>query len=117
MKESHGEGVATHTGPESCVGTREGADEALTGEDASRVLSREIGALVRKHWVVPDAPAVGIREEPYLMRRYRETHWDPAWSETPREQGHTLYGNRESSRLPARSVSAGRIGKSKDARR
>jgi hypothetical protein len=51
------------------------------------------------------------------MRRYRETHWDPAWSETPREQGHTLYGNRESSRLPARSVSAGRIGKSKDARR
>jgi hypothetical protein len=46
MKESHSEGVATHTGPESYVGTREGADEALTGEDASRVLSREIGALV-----------------------------------------------------------------------
>jgi hypothetical protein len=32
MKESHGEGLATHIGPESCVDTREGAGEARTGE-------------------------------------------------------------------------------------
>jgi len=43
MKESYIEGPAPHAGPESCVGTREDAGEALTGGSAgSRVLSREI---------------------------------------------------------------------------
>jgi len=42
MKESYGEGVATHTGPESCVGVREGVGEALTGVRAGQPLSREI---------------------------------------------------------------------------
>ena len=42
MKESYGEGVATHAGPESCVDVREGGGEALTGARAGRVLSREI---------------------------------------------------------------------------
>src|SRR6266446_4032769 len=41
MKESHGEGVATHTDPESCVTVREDGREALTGERAGRVFSRE----------------------------------------------------------------------------
>ncbi len=41
MKEPYIEGPATHDGPESCAGTREGVGEALTGEDAGRVLSRE----------------------------------------------------------------------------
>ncbi len=31
MEEPYIEGVATHDGPESCVGIREGVDEALTG--------------------------------------------------------------------------------------
>jgi hypothetical protein len=31
MKELYSEGVAIHVGPESCVGVREGAGEALTG--------------------------------------------------------------------------------------
>ena len=31
MKESYVEGVASHDGPESCVGVREGVGEALTG--------------------------------------------------------------------------------------
>ena len=42
MKEPHAEGLADHGGPESCAGTREGVDEALTGEGAGWVLSREI---------------------------------------------------------------------------
>ena len=42
MREPYGEGVATHTGPESCGGTRKDTVEALTGEHASRALSREI---------------------------------------------------------------------------
>jgi hypothetical protein len=36
MKESHDEGVATNTGPESCGGAREGVAEALTGVRAGR---------------------------------------------------------------------------------
>jgi len=41
MKDSHTEGVANHTGPESCGLV--GKLEALTGERAGRVLSRERG--------------------------------------------------------------------------
>jgi RNA-directed DNA polymerase len=52
MKESYVEGLATHSGPESCGDSREGMAEALTGVRAGRVLSRE-RSLVR------DADAVG----------------------------------------------------------
>jgi len=41
MKESHSEELATHAGPESCVVTREGGGEALTGVRIGQVLSRE----------------------------------------------------------------------------
>jgi hypothetical protein len=41
MKESYGEGVANHTGPESCGYGSNVMAEALTGERAGRVLSRE----------------------------------------------------------------------------
>src|SRR5215472_5234689 len=36
MKESCSEGVANHTGPESCGGPRKGSAEALTGESTGR---------------------------------------------------------------------------------
>ena len=42
MKESYVEGVAAHNGPESCGVAREGGVEALTGETAGWVLSREM---------------------------------------------------------------------------
>ena len=42
MEVSYGEGVATHTGPESCATGREAEGEALIGERAGRVSSREI---------------------------------------------------------------------------
>ena len=38
MKESHSENFASHAGPESCEGVREGALEALTGEPAGRAI-------------------------------------------------------------------------------
>mgnify|MGYP006954727540 CR=1 FL=1 len=41
MKVLYGEGVATHTGPESCAATREGRGEALTGEHVGQPLSGE----------------------------------------------------------------------------
>ncbi len=36
MKESYGEGVANHTGPESCGITRKSGVEALTGESTGQ---------------------------------------------------------------------------------
>jgi len=42
MKESYGEGVATHTGPESCAVGRKALGEALTGVHAGQPLSSEI---------------------------------------------------------------------------
>ncbi len=42
MRESYSEGVASHTGPESCAGAREGPGEALTGVHTGQVLSCEI---------------------------------------------------------------------------
>ncbi len=41
MKELYRKGVATHPDPESCAGVREDAGEALTGEGAGKVSSRE----------------------------------------------------------------------------
>ena len=41
MKVPYDEGVASHIGPKSCAGDRKGAGEALTEENAGRVLSRE----------------------------------------------------------------------------
>lgn len=42
MKEPYGEGVASHTGPESCAGAREGTGEGLTGVHTGQPLSCEI---------------------------------------------------------------------------
>jgi hypothetical protein len=36
MKDPYDEGIASHIGPESCVGSRKGAYEALTGGRAGR---------------------------------------------------------------------------------
>src|SRR5581483_8515567 len=41
MRVPYGEDLASHTGPESCVGTREGGGEALTGVRAGWPLSPE----------------------------------------------------------------------------
>ena len=43
MKVLHDEDLANHIGPESCVYSRKAVDEALTGESAGQVLSRERG--------------------------------------------------------------------------
>lgn len=42
MKEPYGKGLASHPGPESCGAAREGGAEALTGESAGELSSREI---------------------------------------------------------------------------
>ena len=115
MKESYGEGLATHTGPESCVGAREGGGEALTGERAGRVLSREIHTPRKRYSGVPTPwkKAEGHTGGVDTARRAR----DPARSETPSMHGNTSRGNREIPWSPVAPWAAGRIGKSKDARR
>jgi len=109
MEVSYGEGLASHTGPESCADAREGRGEALTGERAGRVLSREICGQLR------GADAVETGGRPHRSCRQRETRTDPARSETPSTHGSTSHGNREIPRPPAARGAAGRTGKSKDA--
>jgi hypothetical protein len=82
-------GVAIHFGPESCADDREVGREVLTGESASRVLSREIGQRV---W---GASAVSVCEGPHRAERYREFRPDPTRSETPCAHGSSSHGNRE----------------------
>ena len=110
MKESYGEGLATHTGLESCGAARKGGVEALTGVRAGRVLSRE-------RTVLRSADAVGDVGRPHHERRYRETLAGSARSETLCTYGNTLSGNREIRWLPTADGAGGRVGKSKDVRR
>jgi hypothetical protein len=82
MKESHNEGVASHIGPESCGGVREGAAEALTGGGMDWVLSLE-NVFVRS--------ADGFMSHGRQDRhgRQRETGTNSAWSKTPATYRHT----------------------------
>jgi hypothetical protein len=116
MKESYGEGLATHAGPESCGAVREGRAEALTGGIAGQPLSRENHAPPRGGFV-RGADAVEEGGRPHRERRLREAPPDPARSETLCTQGNTSRGNREIPRPSAAMEAADRIGKSKDTRR
>ena len=82
------EDLANHDDPESCVGIRKDDGEALTGEHAGRVLSRE-------KFTVQGADAVEISGRQHGLGRYGERQSDPAWSETSRTRGSHLQGNRE----------------------
>jgi RNA-directed DNA polymerase len=110
MKVSYGEGLANHTGPESCGAVREDGVEALTEEGAGRVFSRERRFL-------RDADAVRRGGRPHRMRRYSKVFSSPARSLTPSTYRNTSHGNREVPRLPRAESALGRIGKSEDTRR
>ena len=110
MKKSYGEGLASHTDPESCGAARKDRVEALTGARTGRVLSRESSSL-------RGADAVRRSGRLHPSHRYRERRRDPARSETPSTYGNTMRGNREILCSPAADGAAGRVGKSKDARR
>ena len=110
MKESYGEGLANHTGPESCGGAGNCVLEALTGVRAGRPLSRE-------KEVVWGADAVGVSGRRRPLDRKREIGWSPTRSETPRMHGNTSHGNREILCSPVVDGTTGRAEKSKDVRR
>src|SRR5215471_3961148 len=104
MKESYECEIATHIGPESCGAAREGGVEALTGERAGRVFSRE-SIFLR------DADAVRRSGRHHPVHRYRKVQGNPARSKTPCTYASTSHGNREIPGLPRGAVALGRIGK------
>src|SRR6266700_5642573 len=76
MKVSCDQGVASRVGPESCVGDREVAGEALTGESAGRVWSLE-------NLTVRSADAVASCGRQQRTSRQREGRPHSAWSKAP----------------------------------
>jgi RNA-directed DNA polymerase len=104
MKESYGKDPASHPDPESCVGGREGAGEALTGAHAGQPSSCEI----RYSGVpTPLSEAEGHTEGDVIG----EPPEDPAQSETLCMRGNSPHGKREILRAPAADGGAGRSGK------
>src|SRR4029453_17598458 len=110
MKESYGEGLATHTAPESGGAACKGGVEALTGARAGQVFSRERSFL-------RGADAVRRSGRPHPSHRHRGRGRDPARSGALGTYGNTSHENREILCPPAVDGAAGRVGKSKDVRR
>src|SRR6266702_530639 len=90
MKVSYSEGLAIHTGSESCTFIRKGEGEALTGVRAGQPLSREIEPPSNKRWPLLGDDALDLSERQNWERRYRETLLDLARSETLRMHASTL---------------------------
>ena len=111
------EGLATHSGPESCGVARKGDDEALTGGDVSRVLSREILTPRPMVVVLRGATAVRSCEQQHSTGRQRKERRDPARSETPCARPSTSRGNREVPGLAVEDGSTVRAVNPKGARR
>ena len=109
MKESHSEGVANHTDPESCGETQEGLAEALTGESTGRAIEP------RNYMKLRDADAVSCAEGHTFSTAKRGAEGSRE-VEDPGTYGRVLHGNREIPGSPEKT-SSGRIGKSKDKRR
>ena len=108
MKVSNVKGLANHDDPESCGGARKGDGEALTGESAGWVLSREKVSSGCRPCRRKGKATINV---PLWRGR-----WYPARSETPGMYGSNLRENREILR-PPKPARLGRIEKSKDVRR
>src|SRR5262245_60852007 len=106
MKESYGKDPASHPDPESCVGGRKGAGEALTGAHVGQPSSCEI----RSSGVpTPLSEAEGNIEGGVNGQPTS----DPAQSETLRTRGNSPHGKREIPQVPTEFCSMGRPGKAK----
>jgi RNA-directed DNA polymerase len=106
MEETYIEGVASHDGPGSCAGAREGDGEALAGVRAGRDMEP------RNH-IDRGADAVHVSGRQHDLERQREHQADPARSKTPRMCGLSVRENREVPWPPAVDGEAGRQGKAK----
>jgi RNA-directed DNA polymerase len=104
MKESYIEGPASHDGPESCAGLRKESGEALTGEAAGGVLSRE-----KYSSRVPTPLPMAEGNTPTGQKG--EPGGGPARSKTSSMRGRSMRENREIPHLPPEDGSGGRAGK------
>jgi RNA-directed DNA polymerase len=104
MKESYSEGLASHTGPESCAGAREGTGEALKGVHTGQVLSCEIEPSGTPTLLSEAEGNTGGSD-------MRELLSGPAQSETLSMCGNSLRGNREVPGIPSLDGGNGRSGK------
>ena len=105
MQEPYEEGVANQIGPESCAVVREDGGEALTGERAGQVLSRErTSPWCRrrgpKRKAIPQLPPSRGSCGPRAVRDPEHVRMHLAW-----KPGDVVFA----------WVRAGRTGKSKDA--
>jgi len=100
----YGEGLAIHTDPESCAGTREGAGEALTGARIGGV-SSGVSYVVRG----ADAVVVGRRQQAKV--RHRKDLHHPASSLDPQHVRTPLAREPGDLRSALGSRAQGRIGK------
>ena len=107
MEESDIEGLATHGGPESCVGVREGVGEALPGGVQAGPLSREMS--------IRGADAVNPAEGHTTGGVHRKPPEDLARSENHGMYASSMCENRESPLPPAPRSGAGRSGKAETA--
>ena len=104
MKESCGKDPASHPDPESCVGGRKGAGEALTGAHAGQPSSCEIRS--------SGVPTRFSDAEGHTEGGVKgESSPDPAQSETLCMRGNSSHGKREIPQVPTGRVPRGRSGK------
>ena len=110
MKESYGEGVANHIGPESCAFVREDRGEALTGVRAGRVWSREItkSRVLTLYYGWKAKLGVSVSRDTFRPCAVRDP--EHARKHLAREPGGPISAFR-------RVGSGGRIGKSEDTSR
>ena len=105
MRTPYVEVLATHDGPESCVGDPRGRSEALTGVRAG-------WASEPRNQLHRGADAVPVGGRQHRRRRYRESSANPARSRDLRMHGALMSENRESPRSPvvvmARRAARGR---------
>jgi len=91
------EGIAIHSGPESCVAVREGGGEALTREGTGRAIEP------RNHGN-RGADTVFMVGRQHRWQRYRELAADLARSKNLGLHGSSMRGNREVPCSPAGSI-------------
>jgi len=104
MKEPYGEGLAPHTGPESCAGCRETVGEALTGARTGQPLSCEIRLSGMPTLLSEAEGNTGNSDK-------RELFSDSTQSKTLCTCGNSLRGNREVPEIPSPDGGDGRSGK------
>lgn len=103
MKELYVEGLATRDDPESCVASRKGRGEALTGARAGRA--------IEPRNPTSGCPCCSDGRRQHSWARYREWPGDPARSKNHGMYGTSMRENRESPCPPVRTgLRAGRPG-------